>query len=122
MRRCLQAILAGTILAPAAALAAPADEGLAPGQVVETRTGCVSPEPYAIFERVYSKDGRVAAYKALVETKKCQRLPGPMPVKLEETVERFDYGWGKGRVWRVSPVEADAKAPRMFFIRSRVKK
>lgn len=122
MRTWLVAILAGVILAPAAVLAAPADEGLAAGQVVETRTGCVSAEPYAIFEEVYRKDGRVAAYKALVETKKCQRLPGPMPVRIEEMVKRFDYGWGKGRVWRVSPVEADAKAPRTFFIRSRVKK
>jgi hypothetical protein len=114
-------VATGLLLLPSAALAAPNDAGLAAGQTVTTKTGCVSPEPYALFEDIYGKEGRIAAYKALVGTQKCQRLPGEMEVTLEEAVGSFDYGWGKGRIWRVSPIEPDAKAPDTFFIRSRLK-
>ncbi len=44
---------------------------------------------------------------------------GPTQVRLEEAVRAFDFGWGTGQVWRVSPLAGNSDAPETLFIRIR---
>jgi hypothetical protein len=89
------------------------------GETTETKVGCTSPEPYVEFEEVYAEDGRMAAYKVLSRSNACQVLEQPTNVKLRESVARFDFGWGTGQVWRVTPVNKNVEAPDELFIRIR---
>jgi len=89
------------------------------GEMVTTTTGCKTPEAYATFQDVYKEEDRLAAYKALLDTGECSRLPEKVDVKLLEAVSSFDYGWGKGHVWRVKPVPDTKMTPKEFFIRVR---
>lgn len=89
------------------------------GDVMDVTAACLSAEPYQIFEEVYEADGNFAAYKALMASEKCATLPEAVEVRLEESVNSFDYGWGKGMIWRVTPVDPHAPAPEAFFIRLR---
>jgi hypothetical protein len=89
------------------------------GDTTQTKVGCTSPEPYAEFEQVYAEDGRVAAYKVLAQSNACQILEQPTNVELRETVASFDFGWGTGQVWRVTPVSKNVEAPDELFIRIR---
>lgn len=107
-------------LALAGAAAAPAGaQSLAPGDTETTKVGCTSPEPYVEFEEVYAKDGRMAAYKVLAQSDACQILEQPTNVRLRESVASFDFGWGTGEVWRVTPVNKNVEAPAEMFIRIR---
>ena len=89
------------------------------GDTQTTKVGCTSPEPYVKFEEVYADDGRVAAYKVLSQSSACQVLEQPTNVKLRESVASFDFGWGTGEVWRVTPVNKNVEAPAELFIRVR---
>ncbi|MBK1696641.1 hypothetical protein [Rhodovibrio salinarum] len=118
---CARQRFIAVIAATFAALAiAPAQaQNASVGDTKTTKVGCSSPEPYATFEEIYTDEGRVAAYKALSQSQACQILKQPITVKLQEAVASFDYGWGTGQVWRVTPVNKDAEAPDELFIRIR---
>ena len=105
--------LAGMAAAPAWA------QGYSAGDTKTTKVGCTSPDPYVEFEDVYAEDGRVAAYKVLAQSEACQILEQPTNVKLRESVASFDFGWGTGEVWRVTPVNKNVEAPAELFIRVR---
>ncbi|MBK1671308.1 hypothetical protein CKO28_25235 [Rhodovibrio sodomensis] len=107
-------------LALAGATAGPAlAQSLSVGDTTQTKVGCTSPDPYVEFEKVYAEDGRVAAYKVLAQSQACQILERPTNVELQEAVASFDFGWGTGQVWRVTPVNQDVEAPDELFIRIR---
>jgi len=111
-----------TLLCAAAAMAG---LGLAlptlaePGEMTTTTTGCKTAGAYKTFEKVYKEEDRLAAYKALLNTDACARLPEEVDVKLLEAVNSFDYGWGSGDVWRVKPVPDTKMTPAEFYIRIR---
>jgi hypothetical protein len=107
------AALAAATFHPAAAAAG------SKGDTYETKVGCTSPEPYTEFEEVYAEEGRMAAYKVLSRSDACQILEQPTNVELRESVRQFDFGWGTGRVWRVTPVNKNVDAPSEMFIRIR---
>ena len=89
------------------------------GDTTETKVGCTSPAPYAAFEETYAETGRMAAYKVLSQSQACQVLEQPTNVKLQEAVDSFDFGWGRGQVWRVTPVNENVDAPDELYIRLR---
>lgn len=78
-----------------------------------------SPEPYADFESAYETQSRNAAYKVLIRSDACDFLNSPTQVRLVEAVSAFDYGWGRGQVWRVAPVSRNSDVPETLFIRIR---
>jgi len=115
------AAIATLISAPLLLAGAPA-QGAASGSIgakTETKVGCTSPAPYAEFEQVYASDGRVAAYKVLAQSDACMILENPTQVRLEESVDAFDFGWGTGQIWRVAPLAGNSDAPDTLFIRVR---
>lgn len=105
----------------AAPLASAASAG-SQGDVRETKTGCTVAKPYDKFEKVYAEDGRMAAYKVLARSTRCQILEQPTMVRLEEAVRDFDFGWGTGTIWRVTPVSGVSDVPETLFIRVRQEK
>lgn len=109
------------LLTPVAVPAAAGDAAPAgaEGDLRDVTAACLSPEPYAEFEVVYESEGNFAAYKALMATEQCSTLPEAIEVELQKPVDSFDYGWGQGKVWRVSPVDPNALAPEAFYIRIR---
>ncbi|SDF99712.1 hypothetical protein SAMN05216241_10466 [Limimonas halophila] len=111
---CVAGMMAGMALAPTAHAEV--------GDMVTTKTGCKTVKAFKTFEEVYKGDGRVAAYKALLDTGNCARLPEKVDVKLLEAVHSFDFGWGTGDVWRVKPVPDTKMTPKEFFIRIRDEK
>jgi 1,4-dihydroxy-2-naphthoyl-CoA synthase len=46
-------------------------------------------------------------------------LEQPTNVELQEAVASFDFGWGTGKVWRVTKVNKNVEAPDEMFIRIR---
>ena len=107
-------------LALASLAAAPAlAQDFQAGDTKTTKVGCTSPDPYVEFEDVYAEDGRMEAYKVLAQSEACQMLEQPTNVKLQEAVASFDFGWGTGKVWRVTKVNKNVEAPDEMFIRIR---
>ena len=106
-------------MAAAALLAASPALAAEEGDLVDTGVGCKSAKPYKTFEETYATDGRVAAYKELSGHDGCARLPEEVQVKLLEAVAAFDYGWGKGHIWKVTPQPDTKMTPKEFYIRIR---
>lgn len=117
VRRTMVAAAFACALAPLAAV--PAGAAGSKGATTMTKVGCTAPGPYEEFEKVYAEDGRVAAYKVLAQSEKCEILEQETEVELQEAVADFDFGWGTGTVWRVTPTDAAAKAPDALYIRLR---
>jgi hypothetical protein len=116
-RCCVRTVLTAALLALAGT--GPAQAGGTQGDVRQTKTGCTSAKPYAKFEEVYAEEGRPEAYKVLVRSTRCQILEQPTQVRLEEAVREFDFGWGRGTIWRVSPVSGVSEVPETLYIRIR---
>jgi hypothetical protein len=112
-------VAAALALAAGSLAAAQAAAGGSKGMMYQTKVGCTSPEPYSEFEKVFAEDGRMAAYKVLSQADACQILEQPTNVKLREAVDSFDFGWGTGKVWRVTKVNEKVEAPDEMFIRIR---
>lgn len=120
MNLCKRAGITLATLAVAGMAAAPAGaQSYSAGDTKTTKVGCTSPDPYAEFEDVYAEQGRMAAYKVLAQSEACQILEQPTNVELREAVASFDFGWGTGDVWRVTPVNKNVEAPAEMFIRVR---
>jgi hypothetical protein len=117
LKACVQTTLTAVLLALAAVV--PAQATGTQGDVRQTKTGCTSAKPYAKFEKVYAEEGRPEAYKVLVRSTRCQILEQPTQVRLEEAVRDFDFGWGRGTIWRVSPVSGVSEVPETLYIRIR---
>jgi hypothetical protein len=115
LARASVAVVALAILAGGPALG----QDYGAGDTQTTKVGCTSPEPYVEFEEVYGEDGRMAAYKVLAQSEACQMLEQPTNVELQEAVASFDFGWGTGKVWRVTKVNKNVEAPDEMFIRIR---